>query len=179
MYGGSKDCLIIIPFRLPQISFFTLSLKCFSAPAALQGRCPPSPVALGEPRPHARFQERLSAQILKSLLSGELRAQSAAGQMPGSRHNAGTSDTRLSWLWIRGPPVPGPATLLHTSPLLRAQGIILQACKFKQSCGLVATASAGHPEQTLTTAGLDPPAPQGPLSPSVRDQLSTQAPGLG
>ena len=30
------------------------------APAALQGRCPPSPVAPGEPRPHARFQERLS-----------------------------------------------------------------------------------------------------------------------
>ena len=30
------------------------------SPAALQGRCPPSPVALGEPRPHARFQERLS-----------------------------------------------------------------------------------------------------------------------
>ena len=29
-------------------------------PAALQGRCPLSPVALGEPRPHARFQERLS-----------------------------------------------------------------------------------------------------------------------
>ena len=30
------------------------------APATLQGRCPPSPVAPGEPRPHARFQERLS-----------------------------------------------------------------------------------------------------------------------
>ena len=30
------------------------------APAALQGRCPLSPAALGEPRPHARFQERLS-----------------------------------------------------------------------------------------------------------------------
>ena len=30
------------------------------APAALQGCCPPSPVALREPRPHARFQERLS-----------------------------------------------------------------------------------------------------------------------
>ena len=30
------------------------------APAALQGRCPPSPAALGEPRPHTRFQERLS-----------------------------------------------------------------------------------------------------------------------
>ena len=26
------------------------------APAALQGRCPPSPVALGEPRPHSGFQ---------------------------------------------------------------------------------------------------------------------------
>ena len=31
MYGCSKDCLILIPFRLPQISFFTLILKCFSS----------------------------------------------------------------------------------------------------------------------------------------------------
>ena len=30
MYGCGKDCLILIPFRLPQISCFTLSLKCFS-----------------------------------------------------------------------------------------------------------------------------------------------------
>ena len=30
MYGCGKDCLIVIPFRLPQISCFTLSLKCFS-----------------------------------------------------------------------------------------------------------------------------------------------------
>ena len=29
MYGYGKDCLILIPFRLPQISCFTLSLKCF------------------------------------------------------------------------------------------------------------------------------------------------------
>ena len=29
MYGCGKDCLILIPFRLPQISCFTLSLKCF------------------------------------------------------------------------------------------------------------------------------------------------------
>ena len=29
MYGCGKDCLI--PFRLPQISCFTLSLKCFSS----------------------------------------------------------------------------------------------------------------------------------------------------
>ena len=31
MYGCSKDSLIFIPFRLPQISCFTLSLKCFSS----------------------------------------------------------------------------------------------------------------------------------------------------
>ena len=31
MYGCSKDCLILIPFRLPQISCFLLSLKCFSS----------------------------------------------------------------------------------------------------------------------------------------------------
>ena len=29
MYDCVKDCLILIPFRLPQISCFTLSLKCF------------------------------------------------------------------------------------------------------------------------------------------------------
>ena len=31
MYGCRKDCLILIPLRLPQISCFTLSLKCFSS----------------------------------------------------------------------------------------------------------------------------------------------------
>ena len=31
MYGCSKECLILIPLRLPQISYFTLSLKCFSS----------------------------------------------------------------------------------------------------------------------------------------------------
>ena len=31
MYGCGKDCLILIPFKLPQISCFTLSLKCFSS----------------------------------------------------------------------------------------------------------------------------------------------------
>jgi len=29
MYVSNKDCLILILFRLPQISCFTLSLKCF------------------------------------------------------------------------------------------------------------------------------------------------------
>ena len=31
MYSYSKNCLILIPFRLPQISCFILSLKCFSS----------------------------------------------------------------------------------------------------------------------------------------------------
>ena len=31
MCGCGKDCLILIPFRLPQIICFTLSLKCFSS----------------------------------------------------------------------------------------------------------------------------------------------------
>ena len=29
VYSCGKDCLILMPFRLPQISCFTLSLKCF------------------------------------------------------------------------------------------------------------------------------------------------------
>ena len=31
MYDCGKDCLILIPFRLPQVHCFTLSLKCFSS----------------------------------------------------------------------------------------------------------------------------------------------------
>ena len=31
LYGWGKDCLILIPFWLPQISCFILSLKCFSS----------------------------------------------------------------------------------------------------------------------------------------------------
>ena len=31
MHGCSKDCLFLIPFRLPQISCSTLSLNCFSS----------------------------------------------------------------------------------------------------------------------------------------------------
>ena len=31
MYGCGKNCLILIPFRLPQISCFTVRLKCFSS----------------------------------------------------------------------------------------------------------------------------------------------------
>ena len=37
MYGCGKDWLILIPFRLPQIICFTLSLKCLSSDS---GNCP-------------------------------------------------------------------------------------------------------------------------------------------
>ena len=37
MYGCGKDCWILIPFRLPQISCSPLSLKCFSSAS---GSCP-------------------------------------------------------------------------------------------------------------------------------------------
>ena len=37
MYGCGNDCLILIPFRLPQISSLTLSLKCFFSDSDL---CP-------------------------------------------------------------------------------------------------------------------------------------------
>ena len=37
MCGCGKDCLILIPFRLPQSSCFILSLKCFFSDS---GNCP-------------------------------------------------------------------------------------------------------------------------------------------
>ena len=40
MYGCGKDCLILIPFRLPQISCFTLSLKLTQTIAPLSGLDP-------------------------------------------------------------------------------------------------------------------------------------------
>ena len=44
LYGRGKDCLILVPFRLPQISCFTLSLKCFSSDS---DNCPA--VGIGPP----------------------------------------------------------------------------------------------------------------------------------
>ena len=43
MYGLGKDCLILIPFRLPQISCFTLSLKHFSS---VSDNCPDVEIGL-------------------------------------------------------------------------------------------------------------------------------------
>ena len=39
MYGRGKDCLILVPFRLLQISCFTLSLKCFFSDSRQLPRC--------------------------------------------------------------------------------------------------------------------------------------------
>ena len=48
MYGCGKDCLILIPFRLPQISYFPLSLKCFSSDS---DNCPHVGIGPAPPRP--------------------------------------------------------------------------------------------------------------------------------
>ena len=61
MYGFGEDCLILIPFRLPQISYFTLSLKCFSSDS---DNCP----AVGI-RPLLQFPHPLRAgPVLLTLL---------------------------------------------------------------------------------------------------------------
>ena len=49
MYGYGKDSLILIPFRLPQISCFTLSLKCFSSDS---DNCPDAGIGLLLQFPH-------------------------------------------------------------------------------------------------------------------------------
>ena len=60
MYGCSKDCLILIPFRLPQMSCFTLNLKCFSSDSV---------APMGGIGPLLRFPHLLSSgPILLTLL---------------------------------------------------------------------------------------------------------------
>ena len=49
VYGCGKDCLILIPFRLSQISCFILSLKCFSSDSDY---CPDVRIALLLQFPH-------------------------------------------------------------------------------------------------------------------------------
>ena len=49
MYGCGKDCLILIPFRLPQISCFILSLKSFSSDS---DNCPDVGIGLLLQMPH-------------------------------------------------------------------------------------------------------------------------------
>ena len=61
MYDCSKDCLILIPFRLPQMSCFTHSLKCFSSDS---DNCPD--VGMG---PQLQFPHLLRAgPVLLTLL---------------------------------------------------------------------------------------------------------------
>ena len=49
MYDCSKDYLILIPFRLPQIGCFTLSLKCFSSDS---DNCPDVGIGILPQFPH-------------------------------------------------------------------------------------------------------------------------------
>ena len=60
-YGCGKDCLIRIPFGLPEISCFTLSLKCFSSDS---DKCPDMGI-----RPLLQFPNLLRAgPVLLTLL---------------------------------------------------------------------------------------------------------------
>ena len=78
MYGCSKDCLILIPFRLPQISYFTLSLKCFSSDSDSCPRCGdqtpasvPPPAKAGPVLPTLLFPPPLvpsSYQVLRGFI---------------------------------------------------------------------------------------------------------------
>ena len=60
-YGCGKDCLILIPFRLPHISCFTLILKCFSSDS---DRCPD--VGIG-PLLHFPHLQRAGPVLLRLL----------------------------------------------------------------------------------------------------------------
>ena len=65
MYDCGKVCLILIPFRLPQISCFTLSLKCFSSDS---DNCPNVGI-----RPLLQFPSPLRAgPVLATLLFSPL-----------------------------------------------------------------------------------------------------------
>ena len=61
MDGCGKDCLILFPFRLPQITCFTLSLECFSSDS---DNCPNMGIG-----PLLQFPHRLRASaVLLTLL---------------------------------------------------------------------------------------------------------------
>ena len=76
MYGWGKDCLILIPFRLPQISCFPLSLKCFSSDS---DNCPKVGI-----RPLLQFPHSLRAgPVLLTLLFFPL-IPSSYRVLPGS-----------------------------------------------------------------------------------------------
>ena len=54
MYGCGKDTLILIPFRLPQITCFSLSCKCFSSTQTIAVMCGSEP-CFSSPTPGGRF----------------------------------------------------------------------------------------------------------------------------
>ena len=65
MYGCSKDRLILVPFRLPQISYFTLTLKCFSSDSE---NCPDVGIRLLLQFPHPSRADPVVLTLLFFLL---------------------------------------------------------------------------------------------------------------
>ena len=72
MYGCSKDCLRLTPFRMPQISYFTLSFKCFSsktiAPLWESDPCFSHPTHCGQVQSYTHSPFSLTSFILPNFL---------------------------------------------------------------------------------------------------------------
>ena len=79
MYGCGKDCLILIPFRLPQISCFTLSLKCFSSDS---DNCPYVEIRLPLQFPHLLNRK---LQFFGHLIRDSLEKTLTLGKIEGGR----------------------------------------------------------------------------------------------
>ena len=119
MYGCGKDCLILIPFRLPQISCFILSLKSFSSDS---DNCPDVGIGLLLQMPHLQR----AGLVLVTLLFSPL-VPSSYWVLHGSIYyflvvryscllSAGVPDTLQVYSWsIHGerctpcPPTPLPS----------------------------------------------------------------------
>ena len=122
MYGCGKDCLILIPFRLSQISCFSLCLECFSSDS---DNCP----TVGT-RPLLQFLHPLRAGPVLLTLPFPPLVPSSYRVLRGSIYSlplvrcscplsAGVLDTRLclkvySWCirgerWTPCPPTPLPS----------------------------------------------------------------------
>ena len=103
MYGCGKDCLIFIPFRLPQINCYTLSLRCFSSDS---DSCPDVEIVPLLQFPHPPRASPVLLILLFSLLillfsllvpSSYRFLHGPVYSFPLVRYSAGVQLSTLSW----------------------------------------------------------------------------------